>query len=91
MDRVLTALQKHYDRDPTAYLFEMFGMMFTVAASALMALTAKDPNLAIIYPMFLVGSMSGLVAYYRLQMIWSIVLTGWFVFINVVGLIVVLW
>lgn len=91
MDKVKTALTNHYNKDPTAFYFEMIGMMFTVAGSLVMALTAKNPNFAIVYPLFLVGSSTGLVAYYRLQMVWSIVLTGYFVIINTIGLTIYLW
>ena len=91
MERVKTALINHYRRDPIAFYFEMIGMFFTVAGSLLMALTAKDPNLAFVYPLFFVGASTGLVAYYRLQMIWSIVLTSYFVVINTVGFIIVIW
>ena len=89
MERVKSALTRHYNRDPIAFLFEMIGMMFTIAGSAIMAITAKDPNMAIIYPLFLVGSITGFVAYTRLEMIWTIVLTGYFIIINTIGLIVV--
>jgi len=88
MEKVKTALINHYRRDHIAFYFEMFGMVFTIAGSLIMALTAKNPNLAIVYPLFLIGSSTGFYAYYRLQMVWSIVLTGYFIVVNIVGFFV---
>jgi hypothetical protein len=89
MERIRTAVINSYKEDRIAFCFEFIGMAFTVAGSLLLALTAKDPDMLIVYPLFFIGSATGLYAYYRKQAIWTIVLTGHFVVINIVGFLVV--
>lgn len=88
--RISAALRKSYETDHIAFYFEMIGMLFTIAGSFLMAVTAKDPNMLIVYPLFLVGASTGLYAYYRTGMVWTVVLTGYFVVINIFGFFVAL-
>jgi hypothetical protein len=90
MERIKLALKRSYEVDHIAFYFEMIGFIFTVAASLIMAVTAKNPNMLIVYPLFLVGSSTGLYAYYRREMVWTIALTGYFVVINIVGFTVAL-
>jgi len=90
MERIKNAVVKSWQHDRIAFVFEMGGMIFTSAGSLILALTAKDPNMLIIYPLFLVGAVTGLFAYYRREMIWTIVLTAYFVVINIVGFFVAL-
>lgn len=90
MERVRNALIRSWQHDHIAFVFEMIGTFFTIAGSLLLALTAEDPNMLIIFPIYEVGSVSLLYAYYRRQMVWSILLTGYFVVINVVGFLIAL-
>ena len=90
MERVIAALKRSHKHDNVAFYFEMIGALFTIAASLIMAITAKNPNMLIIYPLFLVGASTGMYAYYRREMVWTIVLTGWFVIINIIGFIIAL-
>lgn len=90
MERVRNALIRSWQHDHIAFVFEMIGTFFTIAGSLLLALTAEDPNMLIIFPIYEVGSVSLLYAYYRRQMVWSILLTGYFVVINIVGFLIAL-
>ena len=90
MERIKKALIRSYHEDHIAFYFEMVGMLFTVSGSLLMALTAQDPNLLLVYPLFLMGALTGLYAYYRKQAVWTIVLTAYFVVINIVGFFIAL-
>jgi len=90
MERVKNALKRSWQHDHIAFIFEMIGMLFTIAGSALLAFTAKDPNMLIVYPLFMVGATTGLYAYYRREMVWTIVLTAYFVVINIVGFVIAL-
>ena len=42
-----------YKSDKIAFAFELVSFIFTVGASMTLALTAKDPNMLIVYPAFL--------------------------------------
>jgi len=90
MERIKNAVIRSYHEDHIAFYFELIGMLFTVSGSALLAFTAKDPNMLIIFPLYFIGSITGLYAYYRKQAIWTIVLTAYFVVINIIGFTIAL-
>lgn len=74
-----------YHSDPVAFAFELISFVFTVAASLTLAVTAYDPNMALVYPGFFIGSVTGVYAYYRRKLAWPVLLTGYFAVINVFG------
>lgn len=88
MERIYTALSKSWQHDHISFLSEMIGVAFTIAGSLLLALTANNPNMLIVFPLYEVGSLALMYAYYRREMIWSIVLTGYFVVVNIIGFII---
>ena len=90
MERIKNAVIRSYHEDHIAFYFELAGMIFTVIGSALLALTAQDPNMVVIFPFYLIGSATGLYAYYRKQAIWTIVLTAYFVVVNIIGFFIAL-
>lgn len=77
-----------YTSDKTAFGFELVSFVFTVAASLTLALTALDPNMKLIYPFFLVGSSTQCYASMRRGAAWVMLLTGWFVCVNIFGFLV---
>ena len=87
MQRIKTALRKSWEHDHIAFVYEMFGTVFTVAGALLLAVTAEEPNMIIVYPLYQIGTVALMYAYYRRQMVWSIGLTGFFVVINFIGFI----
>lgn len=88
MERVRSALIKSWHHDHIAFIFEMVGVAFTIIASLTLALTAKAPDMPIVFAIYEVGSIALLYAYYRREMVWSILLTIYFVVINIVGFII---
>ena len=74
-----------YKTDKTAFAFELVSFVFTVGASMTLALTAKDPNMLIVYPGFFVGSVTQCYASMRRGAAWVMLLTGYFAVINVFG------
>ena len=77
-----------YTSDKTAFGFELVSFVFTVAASLTLALTALNPNMVYIYPLFFIGSSTQCYASMRRGAAWVMLLTGWFVIINVFGFLV---
>ena len=71
--------------DPRAFVLELISFSVTVVASFLMAFTADSPDLRIIYPIFFVGSLAGCWAYFRRQLAWPMLLTAYFMIVNVFG------
>jgi len=59
--------------------------VFTVAASMYLAINASDPDMTIVYPVSLVGVVAQVYASYRRGAAWVLLLTSYFVFINLFG------
>ena len=76
---------KSYRSDPTAFGFELTSFIFTVGASLYLAITADAPDMAIVYPGFFVGSITGAYAYLRRGLAWPLLLTTYFAMVNIFG------
>jgi len=74
-----------YKSDKVAFAFELVSFIFTVGASLTLAMTAKNPNMLIVYPGFFVGSLTQVYASYRRGAAWVMLLTGYFACVNVFG------
>jgi hypothetical protein len=85
MQRVVDFWSNSYKSDKVAFWFELISFIFTIAASLTLAITAKDPNMAIVYPGFFIGSVTGVYAFWRRGLAWPLVLTGYFACVNVFG------
>lgn len=85
MQKIKDFWSASYHSDQIAFWFEMLSFIFTVGASVTLAITARDPNMAIIYPGFFVGAVSSFYANWRRQLGWGMLLTGYFAIINVFG------
>jgi len=76
---------KSYTSDRTAFFLELISFVTTVGSSAMLAFTADAPNMALIYPGFFVGSISGATAYLRRSLPFPFLLTSYFACVNVFG------
>jgi len=85
IDKIKNFWLHSYQTDRVAFIFELLSFVFTVAASASLALTADAPDMRIVYPFFFIGSVTGVLGYYRRKLAWPMALTGWFVFVNILG------
>lgn len=74
-----------YNSDRIAFGFELVSFVFTVGASLTLALHAKNPDMMIVYPGFLIGSLTQCYASFRRGSAWIMVLTGYFACVNVFG------
>ena len=74
-----------YHSDKTAFYFELVSFVFTVGASLTLAITARDPNMLIVYPGFFVGSVTQAYASYRRGAAWVFLLTTYFACVNIFG------
>ena len=84
-NRIKLYFADSYHSDRTAFYFEFVSFVFTVATSLSLAVYASDPNMALIYPGFFIGSVTGTYAYYRRNLPWPMLLTAYFCVINVFG------
>ena len=85
MNSVIEFWKSSYRSDRIAFTYELLSFVFTVAASATLAFTADQPDMRIVYPGFFIGSVFGVLGYYRRKLAWPMMLTGWFIFVNILG------
>ena len=85
MNNVIEFWKSSYRSDRIAFYLELISFIFTVSASATLAFTADQPDMRIVYPFFFIGSVTGVLGYYRRKLAWPMLLTGWFVLVNVFG------
>lgn len=77
-------LESYYS-DKTAFYFEFVSFIFVVTASSMLAFSANDPDMAVIYPGYFFGSATSCYAAYRRGAAWVMLLTGYFTIINIFG------
>ena len=85
MQKIADFWLNSYRSDKIAFIFELISFIFTVGASMTLAISARDPNMMIVYPGFFVGSVTQCYAAYRRGAAWVMLLTGYFAVINVFG------
>lgn len=85
MNKIIEFWKEGYRTDRIAFYYEILSFVFTVIASATLAFTANAPDMRIVYPGFFIGSVFGVLGYYRRKLAWPMMLTGWFIFVNIVG------
>ena len=85
MKQIINFWRSSYDSDKVAFYLELSSFIFTVGASATLAFTAAAPDMRIVYPFFFIGSITGLLGYIRRKLAWPMMLTGWFVLVNLFG------
>ena len=85
MNKIIEFWRSSYDSDRIAFYLELSSFIFTVGASLTLALTADEPDMRLVYPFFLIGSVTGLLGYIRRKLAWPMMLTAWFVLVNIFG------
>ena len=88
MIQKITAFFKNsYSTSPVAFYAEMIEAALLIGASAVLTFTILDPATKIFVPMYLVGSILGVVSAIIRQAAFVIVLCSWFVIMNCIALI----
>jgi len=85
MQRIIEFWTNSYQSDRIAFWFELISFIFAIGSSLTLAFTAKNPNMALVYPGFLIGSITGAYAFLRRGLAWPLVLTSYFSCVNVFG------
>lgn len=74
-----------YDSDRIAFYLELISVFFTIMGSLLLTFGSPNPNMAQVFPLYLIGSSTLAVACWRRKIIWTLVLASWFTAMNVIG------
>lgn len=85
MKKIINFWSSSYHSDRIAFTAELISFVLTVGASMTLAITADQPDMRLVYPGFFLGSLAGVYGYYRRKLAWPILLTTYFLFVNVFG------
>tara|TARA_B110000285_G_scaffold219118_1_gene269365 strand:- start:209 stop:487 length:279 start_codon:yes stop_codon:yes gene_type:complete len=85
--KVKSFFKESYRLSPIAFYCEMVEAVFLIAASAILSFTILDPATTIFVPLYLVGSVLGIVSAVIRQAAFVIILCSWFTAMNLWALI----
>ena len=87
MNKVVTFFKESYTSSPLAFICEMIEAVFLISASAILSFTILAPNGWYFVPLYLVGSMLGIVSAIIRKAAFVIVLCSWFTIMNIFALV----
>ena len=85
--KITKFFKNSYKTSPVAFYCEMIEAMLLIGASAVLTFTIMDPATKIFVPMYLIGSLLGVISAVIRQAAFVIVLCSWFVVMNTLALI----
>ena len=85
--KITEFFKESYRSSPVAFYAEMLEAVLLIGASAVLTFTILDPATKIFVPMYLVGSILGVISAIIRQAAFVIVLCSWFVVMNCLALI----
>ena len=74
-----------YRTDKLAFYLEVFSVAVTIWGSALLTFTSPEPDMRLVFPLYLMGSTTLAIASFRRRIIWTCVLASWFTIMNIIG------
>ena len=88
---VIKFFKDSYKFSPFAFYCELIEAVMLIGASAVLTYTVLDPATKIFIPMYLVGSMPGVISTWIRRAGFAIVLTVWFVVMNSIAMVQLFW
>jgi len=85
--KIYKFFRNSYRLSPLAFYCEMIEALFLVTASAILSFTILDPNGWYFVPLYLVGSMLGIISAIIRKAAFVIVLCSWFTAMNLIALV----
>ena len=83
---IVEFFRNSYKLSPLAFYCEMIEALFLISASAILSFTILDPNGWHFVPLYLVGSMLGVISAIIRKAAFVIVLCSWFTIMNIIAL-----
>ena len=84
---IIEFFRNSYKLSPLAFYCEMVEALFLITASAVLSLTILDPNGWHFVPLYLIGSMLGVISAIIRKAAFVIVLCSWFTIMNIIALV----
>lgn len=85
--KVKSFFKESYRLSPFAFYCELVEALFLISASAILSFTILDPATTIFVPLYLIGSVLGIVSAVIRQAAFVIILCSWFTAMNLWALI----
>ena len=86
MHKVIEYIKESYRLSPVAFYCEMAETTILMAASVILTFTVLDPATELFIPMYLIGSILGVISTVIRKAAFAIVLCAWFVVMNSIAL-----
>ena len=86
-NKIVIFFKDSYTSSPLAFICEMIEAVFLISASAILSFTILEPNGWQFVPLYLVGSMLGIVSAVIRKAAFVIVLCSWFTGMNIFALV----
>jgi hypothetical protein len=80
--RIATFWKESYKSSPFAFYCEMIEAVFLISASAILSFTILDPATTIFVPLYLIGSILGIISAVIRKAAFVILLCSWFTAMN---------
>jgi hypothetical protein len=86
IDKIIKFWKNSYFSDRKAFKCELISFIVIVGSTMTLAINAKEPNMLLFYPFFLIGSVTQLYAAKRRGLAWVMMLNFYFCIVNTFGL-----
>jgi hypothetical protein len=87
ISKTIEFFKNSYRESPVAFYAEMLEAILLIGASAVLAFTILDPATRIFVPMYLLGSILGIVSAVKRRAAFVIVLCTWFTMMNLISFV----
>ena len=87
MRSIVEFFKESYRLSPLAFYCEMAETTVLLAASAILTFTVLDPATEIFIPLYLIGSILGVISTVIRKAAFAIVLCAWFVIMNSIAMV----
>tara|TARA_B100000927_G_scaffold169135_1_gene136323 strand:- start:544 stop:822 length:279 start_codon:yes stop_codon:yes gene_type:complete len=87
MNKILEYIKESYRLSPVAFYCEMVETTVLMAASVILTFTVLDPATELFIPLYLLGSILGVISTVIRKAAFAIVLCAWFVLMNSIALV----
>ena len=74
-----------YRSDRVAFYFEIISLVVYVYATLALMITAANPNMTVLYPIYTIAGLASCVSTYRRKLIWPLTLSTFLVVTDVIG------
>lgn len=87
ISKVTSFFKESHRLSPVAFYCEMVEAVFLISASAILSFTILDPATKLFVPMYLIGSVLGVISAVIRQAAFVILLCSWFTAMNLYALV----